>query len=285
MQTSDMWRGLRSGMVVALVTALAACGGKAGSQFGATESPTSFLTSAVSKLQSSSGSTAKFQANLSTGSGNMSMTGVQQFTPTMAMQAHVTMSGGQASSLLGSGMDVVLENGVEYVKLGGSTPLLPRGKQWLKVDLNQASSSTGVNLGAALKVNQGTDPAQQMKLLLASGDVKRVGRETVDGADTTHYAGTVDPSKLLQSQAGNGLSSEDVKSLQSTLQTAGVTNEHIDVWLDKSGLPVEMKAATDTSAAGTVTVDDHFSDWGAPVTITAPPADQVQDMSKLGLGG
>jgi len=36
---------------------------------------------------------------------------------------------------------------------------------------------------------------------------------------------------------------------------------------------------------GALTFDEHLSDWGVPVSITPPPADQVTDILKLGSGG
>ncbi len=43
---------------------------------------------------------------------------------------------------------------------------------------------------------QNSSPNQSVKLLLASGDVKKVGDETVRGEKTTHYAGTVNVTDL-----------------------------------------------------------------------------------------
>lgn len=281
MRTYDTSRGLLLGVAAGLAAALAGCGlpGTNG-QGPVTLSPSAVLAAAVSRLDSPTGRTAKLHATMSLGGlGDLRMSGVQQFAPTPALDVQVD------GAVQGSSTEVILKDGIEYVKVTGAAASLSGGKQWLMIDLSKlGAQSGGASLGSALKINQNTDAAQQMKLLLTSGDLKKIGDESVDGARTTHYGGSVDPATMLRKQAGSKLSPDELKQLQDTLQSAGVTDEHIDVWLDKAGLPVEMKVALQ-SAAGAVTVDEHFSDWGTPVNITPPPADQVLDISKLGSGG
>jgi hypothetical protein len=72
--------------------------------------------------------------------------------------------------------------------------------------------------------------------------------------------------------------------LKDGLQQAGITSEHIDIWLDKANLPVEIKASVSSTALGEIRSEAHFTDWGSPVTITPPPPDQVVDISQLGAG-
>jgi hypothetical protein len=65
-----------------------------------------------------------------------------------------------------------------------------------------------------------------------------------------------------------------------TAKQQGVTNTSYDVWVDADGLPVEVKFSEATSA-GTVQGDVVYSDWGTPVSITAPPANQTVDLAQL----
>jgi len=281
-------RGVRLGIAIGVTAAVAACSvpGTAG-RSGIPLTPASVLRAAVSKLHSEQGSTARIRAAISLGSiGEMNMTGVEQFTPSVALHVQIDVAGGQLSGALGGSLEVILEDGIEYLKYGnGAMSRLLGGKQWLEVDLNQLNAAnTGGSLGPALAINQNADPAQQVRLLLTSANLKKVGLETVDGVSTTHYAGDVDPAKMLQQQTASKLSPDEIQKLQSSLQTAGISSEHIDLWLDSAGLPAETKVSADSSM-GALTFDEHLSDWGVPVSITPPPADQVTDILKLGSGG
>jgi len=282
-------RGVRLGIAIGVIAALAAC--SAPGTIGHSSiplSPASVLSAAVSKLQSQNGSTARIRATMSLGSfaGQMDMTGVEQFTPSVALHVQINVASGQLSGALGNSFEVILKDGIEYLRYGGGAMAqLLGGKQWFKVDLNQLNATnTGGSLGPALAVNKNSDPTQQVRLLLTSGNLKKVGLETVDGTSTTHYAGDIDPAKMLQQQAGGRLSPDEIERLRSSLQTAGITSEHIDLWLDRAGLPAETKVSA-ASSLGAITVDEHLSDWGAPVSITPPPADQVTDKVKPGAGG
>ncbi len=67
------------------------------------------------------------------------------------------------------------------------------GKRWISYSYDDLEKMAGASGGCA----EGPDaeqhpPEQGVKSLLASGDVKKVGKEDVRGVSTTHYAGTVD---------------------------------------------------------------------------------------------
>lgn len=105
-----------------------------------------------------------------------------------------------------------------------------------------------------------SDPAALVKELLAKGKFTQTGTGTVDGVAATHFAGDL----------------------------AGDAIGHVDVWLDASGLPVEIVflSAADKQPSGRAEV--HFSQWGQPVGITPPPADQVlteQDQISFAISG
>ncbi|WP_194909181.1 LppX_LprAFG lipoprotein [Catenulispora rubra] len=109
-----------------------------------------------------------------------------------------------------------------------------------------------------------SDPAALVKEVLAKGRFTQAGTGTADGVAATHFTGDL----------------------------AGDTTGHVDVWLDASGLPVEIvfqSAATSASNKQTAgRTELHFSQWGKPVTITPPPADQVltdQDQISFAISG
>jgi hypothetical protein len=86
-------RGARLGIVIGVV-ALVACSAPGTAGHPVITSPASVLAAAVSKLQSSNGSTARVRATISLGSlGEVDMTGVEQFTPSTALHLQVNVTG------------------------------------------------------------------------------------------------------------------------------------------------------------------------------------------------
>ena len=86
---------------------------------------------------------------------------------------------------------------VLYVHAPG---LIPGGKSWMKVDVEQAMAALGSGGKAqGLLGATGQSPADALKLLEQVGSVTTVGTETIDGAETTHYRATVDVAEALQS--------------------------------------------------------------------------------------
>ena len=251
--------------------------------------PVAAVASAESKLTSASAQTVQLRGTTSlAGLGDVHLTGAEQFAPSVAADLKMTFSGSQLAAMSNGPMEIILKDNIGYLNLGTLGAQLTNGKQWLKLDLSSVATlpgSTG-SLSSLSKVNQNADPAQQMRLLLASGDLKRVGTETVDGVKSTHYTGTVDPVRVVQQHAGSNLTPDDVSKLKDALQQAGITSENIDLWLSQAtSLPVEIKVSANSTTAGQIATDLHFSDWGRPVSITAPPDDQVVDISQLGTLG
>ncbi len=111
------------------------------------------------------------------------------------------------------------------------------GKHWIKYAYDDLESLGGGS-GAYLKDQmQNTTPNQSVKLLLASGDVRKVGEEKVRGQETTHYSGTVDVADLA-SQNSN-LDRSQLDDLKKQLEQAGVSTETVDIWVDDQDLLVK----------------------------------------------
>jgi hypothetical protein len=204
-------------------------------------------------------------------------------------QADMTMDlssllGGTGLSLpAGSGnveMRYLQESGdpVMYMNIPFLATLLPNGKSWIKLDLEKAGKSLGVDFNElANESNQ--NPAQTLDLLRAAGTVDKVGSETVNGVATTHYSATVDLQKATARLGAAGA------ALAKKLAAAGITSVPVDVWIgDDDGLVHRMTMNESITRGGksvTTAVTMNILSYGVGVTVIAPPADQVLDATTL----
>jgi hypothetical protein len=152
---------------------------------------------------------------------------------------------------------------------------LPRNKPWLKV-----SESPKTALGRQLRpmaeqMRAAFDPSQSLGLLLAAPRVEVVGRDTVEGVPTTQHRATIDlrtAARLAQNP--------ELRAQYRAMITAGVRTLEYDVWLDTRGLPRRVRADVPASQ-GLFSITGVYRDWGKPVRITAPTAEQVFDADAI----
>jgi hypothetical protein len=184
------------------------------------------------------------------------------------------------------------------------TSLLPTvGDKWIKIDGSQLQAKAGATSGGPVGGFNGVgDPSAILDYLKGAGaDVTTVGHESVGGVDTTHVHATLSMDQALAS------SGADRSKLEQSLQklTGGDAESitslsfPVDVYVDGDGyvrrvaidydfaglfkaLGSNLPGGADTAGMGmkaSVTVD--YSDFGQPVTITEPPADQTISMCDL----
>ncbi|MDH6145291.1 hypothetical protein P3T35_007346 [Kitasatospora sp. GP30] len=203
-----------------------------------------------------------------TGSGTMSWKPI-------AMDMTMTMPQ-LAAKLGGDGSIRMLMSGTTmYMNMGDAAAAKLGGQHWMKLDLS-AIGASGQALADQLNRNSSNDPATQLKLFTSSPDIKRVGQETVDGVQPTHYSGTVDIAKLAASQDSS------LKSLLSQSTNLGLTTMNVDLWVNDQGLPVRMHESTPSTATTQLDMTGDYSDYGTtPVTVTAPPAGDTKDLSDM----
>lgn len=133
--------------------------------------------------------------------------------------------------------------------------------------------------GAYVKEHlQSVTPNQSVQLLLASGDVEKVGEEEVRGEQTTHYAGTVNVADIQEQNANLG---EEMRAeLEEQLKASGITTADIDLWINDDNLLVKEVERGDT-ANGELNSTVHYSDYGVDVSAEEPPASQTVDYMDL----
>jgi hypothetical protein len=165
-----------------------------------------------------------------------------------------------------------------YAKMGEKFARQAGGKHWIRygyADLAALGGSSGTYLKDQM---QNTTPNQSVKLLLASGDVKKVGTEKVRGVNTTHYSGTVDVADLAGKNSN--LSASQLAGLKKQLTQAGVTTETVDIWVDGQDLLVK-KVEKGEMSTGRYTQTAYYSDYGVKVSATRPPASDTEDFKEL----
>jgi hypothetical protein len=173
-----------------------------------------------------------------------------------ALDVTETLPGGRGD------IEVITVDGKTYGKLpaslggGGSKP-------W---SLVTSSSSNPVIAQLAPSLNSAlasASPAILIAYVLAAKSVDNKGSETIGGVQTTHYAIVVDISKLPASVPNHD-----------QLVGSGIATLPVDLFVDSQGRPVRFSDQL-TVQGQTVAAETTLSEFNKPVTITAPPANQV----------
>lgn len=273
------------GTAVSAAILLSGCGG---SGTASTENMQLSAAEALVKTSQKTGEADTFKADLTVtgtdadGSGKIHADGQFQVRPTLKFSAKLDEVSRGGQSIPGIKGQAVFTDNVLYAKVPQLAQFVSGGKPWVKIDVNEASQRTGFDVKSLVDQVQKVAPAEQTKMFTGSKDARRVGTETVDGVQTTHYAGTVtieDALSRLDAQAREKVSKWLPKD-----QANGKIN--FDLWTDGENLPRKLvsKASGSQGESGTVTV--LYSDYGESFTVNPPPSDQVGQLS-LGsfLGG
>lgn len=271
--------GVTAGAVLAL--SLTACNddpkSKAGSGEGGVGGAAGNL-SAIQVLEKTSQKTGKTDTlkadmNVQTtapGQGQVQMHMAMQMRLRPQVQFDMVMDrmtvNGQASSL--GNMRIVLVDKTMYMK---SPALAGGGKAWVKLSLSDLGKRSGQNLDQLLQQQRQVDPAEQTKMFTGSKNIRAVGKEQVEGVETTHFVGSLTPEEALSK-----LSPAERGSKEKALQKVGATKLDFELWVDGQQLPRKMIVKTDGKVPTTSTI--VYRDYGKPVSITAPPASQVGPM-------
>jgi hypothetical protein len=147
-----------------------------------------------------------------------------------------------------------------YAQLGTANPA---GKPWLLVTPDSANP-TARNLAMSLEAVRSTASLDHISAFAsAARSVTLAGKESLNGTPVDHYSIQVDVAKLPNDTPG-----------RAPLLATGITTLPIELYVDGQGRPV--KATQDLTVQGqhTTTVI-AFSKFNEPVSITAPPPDQV----------
>jgi hypothetical protein len=179
--------------------------------------------------------------------------------------------------------EVFLKEGgdfVIYLRAGFLAARIPDGKHWAKLDLSTLGKSAGVDLGQVLSGSQ-LQPTDLLSMLKTEGaEVRKVGPAEIDGAKTTHYHVTVDTAKARKAR---GLESPTISVI-----AAAIPSIPEDVWIGKDGLVRRIRVALGLERSGRpvrMAIAMDLFDYGANVTIAAPPSSDVFDATQFAQHG
>lgn len=173
---------------------------------------------------------------------------------------------GMAGGLMSGAMEIRMVDGSMYMNMGAllgpRASSLLHGRDWIGIDLKAMGAQAG-----------GTqNPADMLQSLRGAGDVELVGHSRIDGVEVDHYRADIDLQKAIaklpekyRAQAEQGM-----KMFGGSFPA--------DVWIDHDGLPRRFAVDIDLGSKGSLKEQVDYTDYGAPVTVVAPPADQVQSM-------
>jgi hypothetical protein len=190
----------------------------------------------------------------------------------------------ELSALRESGsMDFLIQGSTAYVhspliarELGASTP-------WISV-----SASDFPQVGMLGGMGQVLDPTELVATLQGAGELKVGGSESVRGAPTTRWDGTIDLLKLAEGQfTAAGVDAADFQELAGMLGMAlpGVTRSPVSLWVSGDNrlrrFEIRMAFPTGAAAAGqdaSMTMRYELFDFGSASVRPAPSPHEVTDL-------
>jgi hypothetical protein len=253
-------------IVVAVVVSTVGSGSNAGGDAAVISAVNSSLANKTAQLTESVSISADGQTIAATGSGSVDFT-----TNEVQVALHVNIKGAEQDET------AIYDAGVVYEQLPQVAQLIP-GKSWVSLDLSalnaQSSSTTGPS-------SLGSNPIAELRLLALQGNtVSALGSSSVNGVPVQGYSVTVDPSTI-----NSEIKSADLPDwMKQALSHVSATSAVYKVYVDNAGqLSRDSTSITETVSGTTVTVNQtaDFSDYGAAVSISIPPASQVVPLTEF----
>ena len=188
--------------------------------------------------------------------------------------AKMTMRTSAAGKSIAFDMLMLREAGraVMYMRSPTFTASLPKGKTWMRLDLDLAASKLGVDYSELIETSRTLGPLEYGLV-----STNRVGTATVAGKPATQYRAVIDTKRAAKEVPAFA------KQLRA-IERQGVKVPRLteDVWVGRDGrirrvglsFPFVQQGVRATSSL-TMT----FRAYDVPVSISAPPRAQVFDFS------
>ncbi|OLT46529.1 hypothetical protein BJF85_16880 [Saccharomonospora sp. CUA-673] len=217
--------------------------------------------------------TAKFDMTVSMGQEQMTYEGEGEFGDEQRVKMTMDMGGQQ--------IETIMIGQTMYMQAG------PQG-QYMKADMSEMAGQQGGAQAAEMN-----DPTRLLEFVQQAGEITGSERANLEGEPTTHYTVDLDFQKMAEEMgAMAGPAAQQLQGVDANIP--------MELWLNGDELPVKitmdmselMKQAMEQSGAGGnnpmaangMTMEMNYRDWGAPVNVEEPPADQVQEAPAPGQG-
>jgi hypothetical protein len=269
------------------VVVLAGCGSSSSSTGS---QPPGGASSSLAAVQSAYSSTigkksAKFALTerVNTGGHALTITGT-------GLDAFAAKQLDLTTTIAGQQIEVREINQVLYERLPGQLSSgLPGHTPWLSINLNSLlKHATGASL-SQLESGQQDDPASILSYLkqASANGLRKVGTASIRGVSTTQYTANIDLDKVAAARGG-----AFAKVIKTEEKVLGSSTYPISLWVDGQGLvrqlsyhltvsPGAIAGSTGTPGHASVSATIQLYDFGTPVSITAPPASQTTDLTKV----
>jgi hypothetical protein len=253
---------------VALVVVVLAGAGIAGYELSRSGTDTgTALTSAVTTTENSK--TADVAMSISIGAGGSSITIAGNGDSDLASNAtNLTLNysaGGQAFA-----ERAVIDGATAFYNIGPLVGEVVPGKSWVSIGVGKTSGSNSFGAGGIF-----SDPSTLIAVIGEPGTaIHSLGPSTLDGANVQEYSVDLGPAGIKKAISSQAMPN----ALRSEMSMVHYTQLGYIVAVDGTDHVAQVRTTGAYSAAGekfTVSGTMDMSDYGTPVTIEPPPANQV----------
>ena len=229
---------------------------------------------------------ASFDISIPFGGEFDSATGNSSFIMDLSAMAGMAGASGEEIPAEFAGMfgemEVRVVDGVSYIKFPLFGMMFGAQTEWIS-----APEEDGASITDDFTFAQPDNPAQMLEQFEdADAEVTEVGRETVNGVDTTHYRVVFDAAAML---------AQATPEERAEMMAAGPIPDGefpMDLWITDDGVVVRYIMEIDGSMVESdesgefeqMVMTFNLLDFNQPVTIVAPDPSDVTDIESLGAG-
>jgi len=156
-----------------------------------------------------------------------------------------------------------------YIKNRGLLEVLHRS--WIGIPLSGLKPADTYVTALLAQIHQ-PDPMLHARMFTAAKDVHTVGRETTGGTLTTRYQGT-----FVLSEALTKLDATERAEAEAVYGPFGAA-PYFEVWIDDHRLVRKINMVSKRGAKHRFNATMNYSTFDIPVSITAPPPNDLKDL-------